>query len=75
MHSPAERLTAGAPETHGKFTQGGIMGLTVIAGTRPQVVVGRYYTSVQGASAVCEWRLSPVKKTFKQLKLKRIGLV
>lgn len=51
------------------------MGLTVIANTRPQVVVGWYYTSVQGASAVCEWRLSPIKKTFKPLKLRMIGLV
>lgn len=51
------------------------MGSTVIAATRPQAVIGRYYTSVQGASAVCEWRVSPIKKTFKPLKLKRIGLV
>lgn len=52
------------------------MGLTVIGGMRPRVVVRWYYIAVQRASAVCEWRLSPfLKKKKKTVKLNRIGLV
>lgn len=58
------------------------MGFTVHVGLRPRVAVKQYYNSVQGASAVCEWRLSPIYiyiylyiyiYIYKPLKLYRIG--
>lgn len=54
MHCSAERLTAGAPETHGEFTLwlGGVTGLTVISCKHHRVAVQRYYITVVSASSL-----------------------